>query len=529
MLDRAARIGEALGEASAADYQALADRTRDRILAELWNPQAGRLGSIGSDGLWRGHPQTWEEYLAANAGLLDADQARGAMRWVEAHYGFEPEPGVHLLTNSDWWPIRWSTQWIPTGDTCLAALAGMRAGDADLWWPYLKTVVGSAFQSDFPGINMGIANSGAGGGDREDVDSDDPHTHVAVRGLFGIEPNLPEGRLDICPAFPSDWTEASIQTPDLAVFYHREGHEGVFHIQTVGPLVKRVSAGPGGVCVETPRETASIVRVPLAPSPPPLERPAQETLLADIELPPAMRVLNGEAAEDALVPAPAGRPLDPADQTRQVLLDLRASYNLPPDQLGSLSFVFDSADGPSTLAGWWGNPGYRLPTCPPVMETPGGVRFLLAPRERGEDAPPGLLALSSWPPYPLPGGARVPVGLACERFCLLLLGYAHPERNYVVNGEVVLHYQDGSTATTLLVPPYNLDCYFQHFSLQGTPVPLGEIPPGWGFVAGDLMSAHADVLAVPCDPARSLESVELRATCSEGLLGVLGMTALRAK
>ena len=51
---------------------------------------------------------------------------------------------------------------------------------------------------------MGIANSGAGGGDLEDVDSVDPYAHVAVRGLFGIEPALDEGRLDICPAFPSE-------------------------------------------------------------------------------------------------------------------------------------------------------------------------------------------------------------------------------------------------------------------------------------------------------------------------------------
>ena len=68
-----------------------------RSSRELWREDEGRLGSIGQDGIWRGHPQTWEEYLAINAGLLSPDQGRRAMRWVASHYGFEPQPGVHLL------------------------------------------------------------------------------------------------------------------------------------------------------------------------------------------------------------------------------------------------------------------------------------------------------------------------------------------------------------------------------------------------------------------------------------------------
>ena len=217
MLDRAARMAAVVGDAAAeTEYRALADKTRAAVFRELWREEEGRLGSIGADGLWRGHPQTWEEYLAANADLLSPDQSRSAMRWLASHYGFEPHPGVQLLSCSDWWPINWSVQWVPTGDTCLAVLAGMRSGDADLWWPYLRTAVTSAFRSETPGIRMGISNHAAGGGDIEDIDSVDPYLHATVRGLFGIEPALHEGRLEICPAFPADWTEASIRTPDIS-------------------------------------------------------------------------------------------------------------------------------------------------------------------------------------------------------------------------------------------------------------------------------------------------------------------------
>jgi hypothetical protein len=42
-----------------------------------------------------------------------------------------------------------------------------------------------------------------------------------------------------------------------------------------------------------------------------------------------------------------------------------------------------------------------------------------------------------------------------------------------------------------------------------------------------LAVAQANALEVACDPSRSLNSVTLRATCSEGILGLAGLTALR--
>jgi hypothetical protein len=105
-------------------------------------------------------------------------------------------------------------------------------------------------------------------------------------------------------------------------------------------------------------------------------------------------------------------------------------------------------------------------------------------------------------------------------------------KNYLPNGEVVLRYADGKETTQQLIPPLNLDCYFQHFSLAGFPVPLGRLgpwPAGWTPIHKGLSACHADALAIDCDPARVLKSVTLRATCSEGVLGLAGLTAETAK
>jgi len=120
---------------------------------------------------------------------------------------------------------------------------------------------------------MGIANTGAGGGDREDVDSVDPYVHVTVRGLFGIEPALHENRIDICPAFPSDWTAASIRTPDIAYDYRRSENKAVFKIHTDRALVKRVRANLAGSEFVTPEEKDSTVSVSLGATPTPPDPP----------------------------------------------------------------------------------------------------------------------------------------------------------------------------------------------------------------------------------------------------------------
>jgi hypothetical protein len=224
----------------------------------------------------------------------------------------------------------------------------------------------------------------------------------------------------------------------------------------------------------------------------------------------------------------------PVDRGQMVLFDLAPACNLTLEELTAAKFTFDYADHPQPLSTWWGNPTLTMPPGPRVIETPGGPLFLTAGQTRpGLGNPPKqLVALASWRPYPLPGGAVIPVELRCRRIWLLLQCYVHPMKNYLPNGEIVLRYADGSESIESLIPPFNLDCYFQHFSLRGTPVPLGRLgpwPSGWTPIHQGMAEAHADALAVDCDPARVLKSVTLRATCSEGVLGLAALTAETAK
>ena len=545
VLDRAARMAQVVGDtAMQKQYRQLADRSRQRILDELWDQESGQLGSIGADGIWQGHPPIWDQFLAVEMGLLRPDQARRAMRWAEAHYSFEPNPGVRLLSCSDRWPLRWSDQWVATGDTCRSALAGMKGGDADLWWPYLQTVVRSAFRHENAGIGYWITDTGASGSDVDCIDNTDSHVHAVVRGLFGIEPGLAEPGLDICPAFPSHWREASIRTPDLSYEYRRESDEAVFHITTPRPVVKRVRVSPFGTEVCTGAEKESTLRLKLAAVEAPSKPLRSPTILTDLCKTggpgdtPMVNLLNTDP-DDPDVARPA--PLDADSLRRQVLFDLGGACNVTSEEMVAMKFIYDYDDTPIRLYDWWSSLRMEMPAgSPRMVEAATGVSFLTAGRgEEGPDhARKNLVALSSWRPYPLPAAAVIPVGLRCDQVWLLLQGYVHPWKNYIPNGEIVLQYKTGQRTIVQLIPPFNLDSYDQHFSLQGVPVAYGRllnISPradgreGWTPVPWDLSVAHADALAMECDPRRELEAVELRAVCSEGLIGLAGMTAIGAE
>ena len=511
MLMAAAGLGEAAGDATAAqDYRALAEKTHAAAERELWNEKAGALVSIGADSLSYSHPHSWEETLAINMGLLDPVQGRRAMRWVESRYGMQgARPDVHLMLTDDLWPILWSGHWAPVGDTFLSVLAAMKCGETEAWWPYLQTAVRSAFSSTLPGIRFGLNMYGVGGGDLEDVDADDSHAHMAVRGLFGIEPELHKGGIAICPAFPADWKEASIKTPDVSYEYRRQGDDVTFHIRTSQPLVKRVRANLTGPEVVTAAERESVVQVKVGPALSPLATTH----------PPSMLVEKSTAEKPAKLSA--------AEQARLQLVDLSGAYNIRAEELTSTPLLFDNRQTPMPLKDWWYNPPLTLPPTPRQIEAGNGVRFQIAGRPDGvaaANAPKSLVALSSWRPYPWPAGVTISVGKKCGRVWLLLQNYVHPSKCYVPNGEVILHYTGGKMATTALIPPYNLDCYYQHFSREGVAVPLGRFDTKKAADTAKL--CHADALAIPADPQCVLESVELRATCSEGILGLAGMSVL---
>ena len=512
MHDRAAQIALVLGDSHLEQvYRAKANKIRSQALSQLWSEDKGILGSIGGNGIWRGHPQTWEQYLGINNGMLPIDKGIRAMRWLAAHYGFEPNPGINLLMNCDWWPLRWSVHWVPTGDTCLAVLAAMKCGDTDYWWPYMDTAVKSAFRSKSPAVRFGINNYGSGCGGVEFIDSDDPFMHTTVRGLFGIEPELQNKKIKITPGFPNDWKSASIKTPLLHYTYKREGKTVELRIESGQALKKQVYPYPEAKAIETDEEKVSVVRYKLTDD--------RFKKVAEIQHKPIMTDLQPRVEEPVL---------SPQEQGKLQVLELRELYNTTLKKMSSeMKFMFDTGHL-QPITKWWHTPGIKMNPGPRELQAKNGVKFLVAPRDGVQN---NIIALSSFhDPAPLPSGVKIAVNKKVKKLWLLLQNYVSPIKNYIPNGEVILHYTTGKPQMTSLVPPYNIDCYFQEFSREGTSVPLGELTgmrkTGHSPVPRDLAKPHATSLGIDCDPARTLKAVEIRALVTEGVIGVSGITLM---
>jgi len=518
MNDKAAKIAQILGDVKLyKKYSLRAEKIRNAAMEKLWNNKTGVLGSIGADGIWRSHPQLWAQYIPIIYGMLPKEKGARAMRWLEAHYGFTPKKDVNLLMSCDWWPIRWSVHWVPTGDTLLAAMAGVMCGDADLWWPYIKTIGISTFKAQYPQIGFSMNNNGVGGGESDLIDAVDPHTHMIIRGMFGIMPDIPNNRFYITPSFPTSWNDASIKTPQISYSFHKEGDKCTITVETPTPMIKVITPYPGSEkTITTKKEKKSVVNFIM---------PTRYIITKDQNQAPQILTEN--------VARPKLHLVAEKDLKKIEMLDLSAIYNTTLNKL-TLKTPFVSDYGAyTTIHGWWGTIPGKTGKGDEVVTGQDGVKFLIKGRNKAAEGKAyNLIALSSWRDsggkYPLSGSVTIPINKKLKKFWILMQNYVSPIKNYIPNGEITLHYTDNTTKVIQLIPPFNLDTYYQSFARSGASLKLGELilPKGWTPSTSEFTAPNALELPIECDSLKELKSIDVSGTVSEGVIGITAITLL---
>ena len=236
-------------------------------------------------------------------------------------------------------------------------------------------------------------------------------------------------------------------------------------------------------------------------------------------------------------------PLPPG--TRLVPIDLSAAYT---DDIQTARAEF----------GYWSWPRWVPSRECPTRVRVGEIPFLIGPMGPGDGAkakdlimianmlaptwqwdcqyspPPPDQAKSDAPDSPDPtpkmfaSGMRIRVGRRLHKFYLLSLNMNLPQKCYVPAVEVVVRYENGNAQTTFLVPPLNFDSSYQDFGINTMAMPLpiaSKRSETWPVPFGyDLRELHLTMTDVLCDPARTVESVELRAIATETLFGLAGLT-----
>jgi hypothetical protein len=216
--DLARRAGDA---AAAARHQQSADHIQRALREKLWIRDRGHFGLyIDQEPPHRLHPDAWtlSQYLPIEAGLLTPIEAAQALHFTEwALERIRLPYGGSLAQLSNWVPSKWSVRDIFNGDVWALALAYAQTGLADEAWDLLRgALLESAYAGGMPG---GFSHIGAGA---DFGDSVNMFPRAVVNGLFGYDPDYPNGTVSFRPALPTAWPSAALRTPDFSFRFHRE-------------------------------------------------------------------------------------------------------------------------------------------------------------------------------------------------------------------------------------------------------------------------------------------------------------------
>jgi hypothetical protein len=268
--DMARRAGDA---AAARRHAEQADTIRRAVTEVLWLEETGHFGLYKEQGgHGRVHPDAWvySEFLPIDLGMTEPAQALQALYWTEWALERIPLPfGGELCQPSNWVPSKWSVRDMFNGDAWHLALAYFRTGLAEDGWSLL---LGSLLETGYAGaVPGGFTHIGAG---TDFADCTNMFARVVVEGLFGWDPDLPNGVVHVRPAFPSAWPSAAISTPDFSLRFESRDGVDAWHVQVTRAAdmdlrlparAERISAvtvaGRAAAWTSEPGHGCSIVRV----------------------------------------------------------------------------------------------------------------------------------------------------------------------------------------------------------------------------------------------------------------------------
>ncbi len=229
--DMARRADDAAADAR---HSRQAEKISRALSDVLWLQHSGHFGLyVEQGGHSRVHSDAWvySEFLPIDAGMTTPQQALQALYYTEwalerTHFPF----GGELCQLSNFVPWKWSVRDTFGGDVCALALAYFQTGLPNEGWELLLgATLESAYASSVPG---GLSHIGAG---TDFSDNCHMFARTVVEGLFGFEPDYPNRRVTMRPAFPASWPKAAIKTPDYSLDFKQQGDVDRYRITLARP------------------------------------------------------------------------------------------------------------------------------------------------------------------------------------------------------------------------------------------------------------------------------------------------------
>lgn len=238
-----AEIAKKIGE-DPAPYEKEAQRIRTAINRELWIDDKGWWAEFTDNmghGLRHDAAALWTVYHAIDSDVGDAFKAYQATRYVDQEIPHIPvvaeglaDTTNYVVSTSDWQPYRWSINNVAFAEIAHTALAYWQAGRTEEAFKMFKgTVLDAMYLGSGPGNITQISYYDAARGEtyRDFADPVAMGVRDLVQGMFGIIPDLMNGRLLIRPGFPEDWDHAALNTRNIAYSFRRTGNTDEYRIE----------------------------------------------------------------------------------------------------------------------------------------------------------------------------------------------------------------------------------------------------------------------------------------------------------
>jgi len=216
--DMARNAGDTKGEKY---HNQMLAKIKKGFFEKLWINSKGHSGAYREQG---GHerlhenPWLYSIFLPIDAGLTSSRQAIESVYYSEWALQNDQVPGGgRQVWTSNWVPAIWSIRELWPGDNYHLALSYFQSGLPEDGYDIMRgTFLRTAYNHRSPG-NLGGVQGGIDFGDCV-------HTfaRTLVSGLFGYNPDYPNGKVTISPQFPVKWNNASIELPDVKIAFDRK-------------------------------------------------------------------------------------------------------------------------------------------------------------------------------------------------------------------------------------------------------------------------------------------------------------------
>lgn len=243
----AAEIAGKIGEAPAL-YAQEAERIKQALQQRLWMPDkdcwAEFQDFMGNKEL-HASPAVWTVYHAIDSEVGNPFEYYRATRYIDRNIPRIPvkgdsvkgdglkDEGYYTLSTTDWVPYSWSINNVAFAEVWHTALAYWQAGRPDEAFHLFKSsVLDGMYFGHCPGNFGQVSFYDAARGEcyRDFGDPIGVASRVLTQGLFGIYPDLLNGKVRLRPGFPKEWDHASFHASYIDFSYERKGDAETYRI-----------------------------------------------------------------------------------------------------------------------------------------------------------------------------------------------------------------------------------------------------------------------------------------------------------